>query len=136
MKKLLISFRDYCYQELLVQKDREHAEESYQFLFGAALYGYYAVFLSIIAIIQWQLRILIPAIFKHNFLVIIITAVLMHMPFYFFIRWLLKQLSAIPLQREISRDRLVSWRGKAFLLYGLGLALMCLVPWGLTELLK
>lgn len=136
MKKLLISFRDYCYQELLVQKDRAHAEESYQFLFGAALYGYYAVFLSIIAIIQWQLRIPISATFKHNFFAIMVTAVLMHMPFYFFVRWLLKQLSDIPLQREINRNKLVSWRGKAFLLYGLGLALMCLVPWGLTKLLK
>ena len=105
MKGFLIQFRDYCYQELLTKKDEQHAEESYQLLFGTLLYGYYSTLLSILAITQWQLGIPVPAIVKHNFLALLITGVLMHMPYYFLIRWLLKQLSSIPLQYGISYNK-------------------------------
>ena len=99
---LLIGFCNYCYPELLVQNDQQYAEDTYQFLFDDSLYGYYVAFLSILAIIQWQLRIPVPSIFKHNFLVVLINAVFIYLPFYVLISWLLGQLSAEPLQHEIN----------------------------------
>lgn len=135
MKNLFINLRDYWYNELLIQKGEDHTNQTHKFLFVVSFYLYYAAFTTVMAMLQWRLKIPFPAIFKTNFFFVLIGAVIINAPFYFLTKWLWAYLSDVPLTKNMTHDWLVSLRWMVGLFYILGAALLFLIPWGLMNLL-
>ena len=67
---------------------------------------YYVILLTILAVLQFKAGIRAPELFRQNIFAVLLGGFIMFSPYYFIIKSILKKLSTIPMQKDVTPENL------------------------------
>ncbi len=135
MLKHLVDLRDFCYVMLKKRWGESYAEQGYKFRFMILHCGYYVALWTLIGILQYKAGIPPPPIVTDNFITGNIIAFLAFLPYYFLMKYLLRRIASIPIDKNMSPSKYKLLMRKSILTLAISFALCVLIPWSLDRLL-
>ncbi|QHT66797.1 hypothetical protein GXP67_09070 [Rhodocytophaga rosea] len=105
MIKHLVDLRDFCYVMLKKRWGEAYAEQGYAFRFIVFHCGYYIAFWTLIAILQYKAGIPVSPIVKDNFIIKVLCGFLAFLPYYFLMKYLLRRIESIPIDKNMSDEK-------------------------------
>ncbi len=135
MLKHLVDMRDLCYAMLKKQWGESYAQQGYAFRVMVLHGGYYVALWTIIAILQYKAGIPVSPIVEDNFIIRLICGILAFLPYYFLMKYLLRRIERIPIDKDMSASKYKLLMRRAILTLVISFALFALIPWSLDRLL-
>lgn len=131
----IIEIRDFLYIHIKEKSGEQYVMMQLKISMMLTFLMYYMTLVSLIAILQYKSNIPVPPILKGNIIVDFIGGLIMFTPYYFFIRFILRKISVVPIKENLSLVENNRIRSKVFTIVSIGFILMFLVPWAADRLL-
>ncbi|KAA5545640.1 hypothetical protein [Adhaeribacter rhizoryzae] len=137
MLKQLVDFRDFCYVWAVKQQGESYAEFRGKMKLKAMYGTYYLALLMLISVLNYKAGnpIPIPRILEENVFAQLIAGLFLLVPFNFFMNFLLKKISSLPIDKDMSPERYRMLRPKVIVFFILGMTLAIVFPFLLDGLL-
>lgn len=134
-KDFLRGFRDYCYNEIKNNKDQMHADSNYGMMFAGGLLLYYLTIPLSISLVLGRFGYQFSSSLKSSLLLKLLLAFVIFYPFFKLMKITIRRLSAYPIDKYWSKDRLQSVRILYIFFMFFGFIVMISALWILTRLL-